>query len=224
MAKIGNTSLDVFPLCLGGNVFGWTIDEAQSFAVLDAYAAAGGNFVDTADMYSSWVPGNAGRRVGDDPRPVDGRPGQPRPDRSSRRRWESSQGLDRPLGEDDPRGGRELAPPARDRPHRPLLRPRRRPGDAPRGDARSVRRARPRGEGPSRRGLQLHRAASLRGARRLEARRAGPLRGAPAALQPRPPGRVRGRARRLCASARGSPASPTTRSPAASSPASTVPA
>jgi aryl-alcohol dehydrogenase-like predicted oxidoreductase len=60
MVKVGNTSLDVFPLCLGGNVFGWTIDEPQSFAVLDAYAAAGGNFVDTADMYSSWVPGNAG--------------------------------------------------------------------------------------------------------------------------------------------------------------------
>jgi aryl-alcohol dehydrogenase-like predicted oxidoreductase len=60
MAKIGDTSLDVFPLCLGGNVFGWTIDEPQSFAVLDAYAAAGGNFVDTADMYSSWVPGNVG--------------------------------------------------------------------------------------------------------------------------------------------------------------------
>jgi len=60
MTRIGNTSLDLFPLCLGGNVFGWTIDEPQSFAVLDAFAAAGGNFVDTADMYSSWVPGSAG--------------------------------------------------------------------------------------------------------------------------------------------------------------------
>lgn len=60
MTKLSNTALDVFPLCLGGNVFGWTIDEEQSFAVLDAYAAAGGNFVDTADVYSSWVPGNAG--------------------------------------------------------------------------------------------------------------------------------------------------------------------
>ncbi len=60
MAKIGTTSLDVFPLCLGGNVFGWTADEAQSFAVLDAYAAAGGNFVDTADVYSAWVPGHKG--------------------------------------------------------------------------------------------------------------------------------------------------------------------
>jgi aryl-alcohol dehydrogenase-like predicted oxidoreductase len=57
---IGSTDLHVFPLCLGGNVFGWTIDEAESFAVLDAYAAAGGNFIDTADTYSSWVPGHVG--------------------------------------------------------------------------------------------------------------------------------------------------------------------
>jgi aryl-alcohol dehydrogenase-like predicted oxidoreductase len=60
MTRIGTTSLEVFPLCLGGNVFGWTADEAQSFAVLDAYAAAGGNFVDTADVYSAWAPGNSG--------------------------------------------------------------------------------------------------------------------------------------------------------------------
>ena len=60
MAKLGTSDLDVFPLNLGGNVFGWTIDEEQSFAVLDAYAAAGGNFVDTADVYSSWKPGNSG--------------------------------------------------------------------------------------------------------------------------------------------------------------------
>ncbi len=60
MGRIPNTSLDVFPLCLGGNVFGWTADERQSFDVLDAYAAAGGNFIDTADVYSAWVPGHAG--------------------------------------------------------------------------------------------------------------------------------------------------------------------
>jgi aryl-alcohol dehydrogenase-like predicted oxidoreductase len=60
MTQIRNTSLDVFPLCLGGNVFGWTADEKQSFAVLDAYAAAGGNFIDTADVYSAWVPGHVG--------------------------------------------------------------------------------------------------------------------------------------------------------------------
>ena len=60
MALIGATDLDVFPLSLGGNVFGWTADEAQSRAVLDAYTAAGGNFIDTADSYSAWVPGNSG--------------------------------------------------------------------------------------------------------------------------------------------------------------------
>jgi aryl-alcohol dehydrogenase-like predicted oxidoreductase len=50
MAKLSD--LDVFPLCLGGNVFGWTADEDASFAVLDAYAEAGGNFIDTADTYT----------------------------------------------------------------------------------------------------------------------------------------------------------------------------
>jgi aryl-alcohol dehydrogenase-like predicted oxidoreductase len=60
MAKLGSSDLDVFALCLGGNVFGWTADEEASFAVLDAYAAAGGNFIDTADVYSNWVPGNRG--------------------------------------------------------------------------------------------------------------------------------------------------------------------
>ena len=57
---LGSTDLQVFPLCLGGNVFGWTADEAESFAVLDAYAAAGGNFIDTADTYSSWIEGHVG--------------------------------------------------------------------------------------------------------------------------------------------------------------------
>ncbi|WP_330435112.1 aldo/keto reductase [Streptomyces sp. NBC_00825] len=60
LRKLGSSDLQVFPLALGGNVFGWTADEAQSFAVLDAYAAGGGNFVDTADGYSAWVPGNEG--------------------------------------------------------------------------------------------------------------------------------------------------------------------
>ena len=60
MTVLGATDLDVFPLCLGGTVFGWTADRAASFAVLDAYADAGGNFIDTADMYSSWVPGHVG--------------------------------------------------------------------------------------------------------------------------------------------------------------------
>jgi aryl-alcohol dehydrogenase-like predicted oxidoreductase len=60
LRKLGSSGLEVFPLSLGGNVFGWTADEATSFAVLDAYTAAGGNFVDTADSYSAWVDGNSG--------------------------------------------------------------------------------------------------------------------------------------------------------------------
>ena len=60
LRKLGTSDLEVFPLALGGNVFGWTADEERSFAVLDAYAAAGGNFIDTADSYSSWVEGNEG--------------------------------------------------------------------------------------------------------------------------------------------------------------------
>jgi aryl-alcohol dehydrogenase (NADP+) len=52
--------VDVFPLCLGGNVFGWTIDEERSFAVLDAYFQAGGNFIDTSNSYGRRGPGGAG--------------------------------------------------------------------------------------------------------------------------------------------------------------------
>ncbi|MDG3005647.1 aldo/keto reductase [Paludisphaera mucosa] len=58
--KIGGSELEVAPLALGGNVFGWTIDEAASFRILDAFVAAGLNFIDTADVYSRWAPGNQG--------------------------------------------------------------------------------------------------------------------------------------------------------------------
>ncbi len=57
---LGNSDLTVRPLCLGGNVFGWTIDEPTSFQILDAFLAAGFNFIDTADVYSKWKPGNTG--------------------------------------------------------------------------------------------------------------------------------------------------------------------
>jgi len=58
--KLGRSELEVAPVCFGGNVFGWTIDEATSFEILDAFVAAGGNFIDTADVYSRWVEGNEG--------------------------------------------------------------------------------------------------------------------------------------------------------------------
>ena len=57
---LGKTDLQVHPLCLGGNVFGWSASPAQSFEVLTAYELAGGNFIDTADMYSRWHTGNVG--------------------------------------------------------------------------------------------------------------------------------------------------------------------
>jgi aryl-alcohol dehydrogenase-like predicted oxidoreductase len=58
--KLGRTGLKVSALCLGGNTFGWTTDQAASEAVLDAYLEAGGNFIDTADVYARWAPGNKG--------------------------------------------------------------------------------------------------------------------------------------------------------------------
>jgi aryl-alcohol dehydrogenase-like predicted oxidoreductase len=60
MRRLGRTGLKVAALCLGGNTFGWTTDQAASEAVLDAYVETGGNFVDTADVYSRWVPGHEG--------------------------------------------------------------------------------------------------------------------------------------------------------------------
>jgi aryl-alcohol dehydrogenase-like predicted oxidoreductase len=60
MLTIPETDLVVHPLCLGGNVFGWTADEKQSHEVLSAYASHGGNFIDTADVYCEWKEGNKG--------------------------------------------------------------------------------------------------------------------------------------------------------------------
>jgi len=58
--KLGTTPFEVAPLAFGGNVFGWTADEATSFRLLDAFVAGGGNLIDTADAYSRWVPGHQG--------------------------------------------------------------------------------------------------------------------------------------------------------------------
>lgn len=58
--KLGRTPFEIAPLALGGNVFGWTADEATSFRLLDAFVAGGGNLIDTANSYSRWVPGHVG--------------------------------------------------------------------------------------------------------------------------------------------------------------------
>jgi aryl-alcohol dehydrogenase-like predicted oxidoreductase len=60
LRKLGNSGIEVRPLCLGGNVFGWTIDEATSFKTLDGFLAVDFNFIDTADIYPKWSPGNRG--------------------------------------------------------------------------------------------------------------------------------------------------------------------
>lgn len=60
LRKLGNSGLEVSPLVFGGNVFGWTVDETESFRLLDGFVGAGFNFIDTADVYSRWAPGNHG--------------------------------------------------------------------------------------------------------------------------------------------------------------------
>jgi aryl-alcohol dehydrogenase-like predicted oxidoreductase len=58
--RLGRSAIHTAPLCLGGNVFGWTLDEGASFRILDEFVAAGFDFIDTADVYSTWVPGHVG--------------------------------------------------------------------------------------------------------------------------------------------------------------------
>src|SRR4051794_28347238 len=58
--QIGGSGIEIAPLALGGNVFGWTADESTSFSVLDGFVDAGGTMIDTADVYSAWVPGHQG--------------------------------------------------------------------------------------------------------------------------------------------------------------------
>ena len=58
--KLGNSGIEIYPLALGGNVFGWTVDETTAFGILDAFVGAGGNLIDTADSYSTWVAGHKG--------------------------------------------------------------------------------------------------------------------------------------------------------------------
>lgn len=58
--KLGKSGLETAPLAFGGNVFGWTVDEPTAFKLLDAFVDSGFNLIDTADVYSKWVPGNQG--------------------------------------------------------------------------------------------------------------------------------------------------------------------
>ena len=216
MVKIGSGELDVSRLCLGGNVFGWTADRDTSFAVLDAYVAAGGNFVDTADSYMWRVPATPAAS----------------PRRSSATGWRRAATattvvVATKVGSLPSRAGssaaniraavRGLAAPPAHRPDRPLLRPQRRPGHPAGGDPRRVRRAGARGQGARVGRLELLRRAAAR--RRWRSRARDGL--APyVALQPHynllERARVRGRAARRCWTPKGWPACRTTGWPRAS--------
>ena len=156
--RLGKSELYVAPLCLGGNVFGWTADETTSFRLLDAFVDAGFNFIDTADVYSRWAPGNQG---GESETIIGkwlkrARQARRRRDRDQgrHRRWgRASKGLSHGLHR--ARGG-GLAAPAADRSHRPLPVARRRSGDAARGDAGGLWRTDRGRQGAGDRRLQLH--------------------------------------------------------------------
>ncbi len=204
MALIPRTDLDVFGLCLGGNVFGWTANRDESFAVLDAYAAAGGNFVDTADVYMAGAPGNSGGEsetiIGEW---LAARPGK-RDDFVIATKVGKLPGLDNLRAETIRKAADDSLKRLGVEHDRPLLRPLRRPGHAAGGDARGVRRADRGGQGPPHRRLQLLRRAADRGARDRRARGPAPLRRPAAALQPdgarlrvRPAGGLRARGHRL---------------------------
>jgi hypothetical protein len=73
---LGKTGLSIAPIVFGGNVFGWTVDEKTSFNILDAFFDAGFNALDTADVYSAWVPGNKRQACTDRACPVDAKEGR----------------------------------------------------------------------------------------------------------------------------------------------------
>ena len=215
MRTIGTTDLTVFPLCLGTNIFGWTTDERQAFDVLDAYVAAGGNFIDTADIYS---PGSTATPAAS-------------PRRSSATGWRRAatattsssppRSARRPASRASPRrrsaGRRGLARAAADRSDRPLLRAHGRRPTPLEETLGGVRRADRRGQGALHRCLQLH---ARRGWPRRCGWRARTALPAYVAIQPhynlmRSRASTRARSPR-CASARASPASRTTGWPRAS--------
>ena len=163
--QLGRSDLRVAPLCLGGNVFGWTADEETSFRLLDRALEAGLDFIDTADVYSVWVPGHRG---GESEAII----GEWLDSRRCRDRVVIATKVGADMGDGRKGlaparirdGGRGLAAAAADRPHRPLPGALRRPGDAARGDAGRVRRADRRGQGAGDRRLEPHAGAAARGA------------------------------------------------------------
>ena len=221
---LGDTGFEIAPLVLGGNVFGWTVDEAGAFRLLDAFVDAGLNAIDTADSYSTWVAGNKGGEsetiIGDW---LAANPGK-----------RDKVVVITKVGSDMGQGRRDLSAqwileeveaslaPAPGRGDRRLPVALARPGDALCRDARRLRQADRGRQGPRDRRLEPRRRPARRGAGGRGRQGAAALPGAAAGLQPLRQEGPRGAAARPLPRARGSASSPTSASPRASSRASTA--
>ena len=183
--KLGNTGFDVAPLAFGGNVFGWTADEATSFRLLDAFVGAGGNLIDTADSYSRWVPGHQGGES----ETIIGR-WIARRGRHDDVVIATKVGSDMGLGYKclrarlHPAGGRGVAAAPAGRRDRPLPVALGRRQDAVRRNARGLCAADPAGQGQGDRRVEPDGGAPGAGARRRAGDRLAALPDAAAALQP----------------------------------------
>ena len=222
LRRLGRTDLSIAPLVLGGNVFGWTADKAASFAVLDRFAEAGLNAIDTADVYSAWAPGNKGGEFGDDDRRMDEVAQKPRPDDHRHQgRLADGQGQGGLVGALHRRGGRSLPEASADQRDRPVFVALARHGDALRRDARRLSAPDRARQDPLVRRLEPHRAVAggrARARRRLEAARAT-RRCSRNTISPTGP--VSNPASPICACAKRSESSPISASPRGSCPANT---
>ena len=193
LRRLGRTDLSIAPMVLGGNVFGWTADKKTSFAVLDRFAEAGLNAIDTADAYSTWVPGNKGGEsetiIGEW---MKARGNRGRIDRHHQGRLADGPGQGGPQGPLHRRGGRSVAEAPADRRDRPLSRRtgptwRRRSTRRSAAYQRLIEKGKIRWCGASNLTVELLEAAIAA----AKARGGAALRGAAARIQSRRPQRVR---------------------------------
>ena len=169
MRKLGTSGLEVGPLALGGNVFGWTADEPTSFRLLDAFVAAGFNLIDTADMYSRWVPGHPGGEsetvIGNWFKRSGKRGNVVLATKVGNEMGPGEKGLSKPY---ILRGGTIPGAPS-DRLYRPLPVAHRRRDNSPRRDLGGLWRVDPTGQGEGDRRFKLHCGAARPGARGQQA-------------------------------------------------------
>ena len=160
LRPVGTSAMQVAPLVLGGNVFGWTADEATSFRLLDAFVDAGGTMIDTADVYSAWVAGHKGGES----ETVIGNWLKRDPAKRAKVQIATKVGFMAGLAPEHDRAGlRRVARAAGDRDDRPLLSASGRSQSAARRQPRRVRRASPRGQD---RGHRAERISTRRGSRK----------------------------------------------------------